>query len=232
MPTNKDLKRLVRARMAKTGESYTAALAHVRSSDGAEAPPLPDDYEKLAGMSDDAVRARTGRGWPEWVAALDAQDATAMSHRDIARWVGDNHDISAWWAQTVTVAYERIRGLRDIGQRRGGLYEANKSRTFDVPATMLYRAFAEKRRRRRWLTDADPTVRTSRKDHSVRFAWEDGTTVDVRFTARGDGRAQVAVQHEGLADRAAMERARKAWAARLGALQDRLAGSGGGTPRG
>ena len=29
MPRNKDLKRLVRARMSKTGESYTAARAHV-----------------------------------------------------------------------------------------------------------------------------------------------------------------------------------------------------------
>ena len=29
MPRNKDLKRLVRARMRKTGEAYTAALAHI-----------------------------------------------------------------------------------------------------------------------------------------------------------------------------------------------------------
>ena len=29
MPINKDLKRLVRARMRKTGEAYTAARAHI-----------------------------------------------------------------------------------------------------------------------------------------------------------------------------------------------------------
>ena len=29
MPRNKDLKRLVRARMQKTGEAYTAARAHI-----------------------------------------------------------------------------------------------------------------------------------------------------------------------------------------------------------
>ena len=31
MPQNKDLKRLVRARMAASGENYTQALAHVRA---------------------------------------------------------------------------------------------------------------------------------------------------------------------------------------------------------
>ena len=36
MPTDKDLKRLVRARMAKTGEAYTTARAHLRPDD-------PDD---------------------------------------------------------------------------------------------------------------------------------------------------------------------------------------------
>jgi len=30
VPQNKDLKRLVRARMAETGEHYTQALAHLR----------------------------------------------------------------------------------------------------------------------------------------------------------------------------------------------------------
>lgn len=32
MPQNKDLKRLVRARMAETGENYTRALARVRAA--------------------------------------------------------------------------------------------------------------------------------------------------------------------------------------------------------
>ena len=42
MPQNKDLKRLVRARMAATGESYTRALAQVRARDAGEwLDPLP-----------------------------------------------------------------------------------------------------------------------------------------------------------------------------------------------
>jgi hypothetical protein len=41
MPQNKDLKRLVRARMAETGERYTQALAHVLSLTGLDPLPAP-----------------------------------------------------------------------------------------------------------------------------------------------------------------------------------------------
>jgi hypothetical protein len=40
MPTDKDFKRLVRARMGKTGEAYTTARAHLRP-DGDPARPDP-----------------------------------------------------------------------------------------------------------------------------------------------------------------------------------------------
>jgi hypothetical protein len=41
MPQNKDLKRLVRARMAETGENYTQALSAVLDTTGLEPVPLP-----------------------------------------------------------------------------------------------------------------------------------------------------------------------------------------------
>lgn len=41
MPQNKDLKRLVRARMAQTGEHYTQALSQVLSLTGLDPLPAP-----------------------------------------------------------------------------------------------------------------------------------------------------------------------------------------------
>src|SRR5262245_58721809 len=93
MPRQKDLKRHVRARMQKTGESYTTARAQVvRKAKSpvaiapakAAAPPLPASYLALARMSDDAVQSRTGKTWPQWVTALDAIGAAGMPHREIA----------------------------------------------------------------------------------------------------------------------------------------------------
>jgi hypothetical protein len=127
MTIGKDLKRLVRARMKKTGESYTSARLQIlnkKSERPAQAARRPRaakadaaKYAELAGMSDASVKEATGCNWERWVRALDRAGAAEKSHREIAKIVAFFGTTSAW-TQTVTVAYERIRGLRQKKQRR------------------------------------------------------------------------------------------------------------------
>lgn len=227
MPRDKDRKRIIRARMEKTGESYTTARRHILDKASAKEPepgPQPESYAATAGMSDDTVSARTGRTWAEWVAVLDAHDAAALPHGEIATLVKERYGVSDWWTQMVTVGYERIRGLRDRGQRRGGTYEAGRSRTYGVDARALFDACADEVMRRRWLTDQEPTVRTARSPKSLRLQWPDGTIVALWFTPKGPAKCSVAVQHTGLPDRAAVDRVKQEWGARLDALGALLAG--------
>lgn len=219
MPTHKDLKRIVRARMNKTGESYSIARTHVLSKTKPKEPPLRTvDHAAIAGMSDDKVAAKTGRTWKEWVRVLDADNAATMTHRDIAKLLHGKHNVADWWAQTVTVGYERIKGLRDRGQRRGGGYEAGKSRTFGVPVKALFDAWADETTRRRWLSRNDVTVRTATSPKGMRLQWPDGTVVMVMFTPKGKSKSVAAVVHTKLPDRSALEDAKKYWADRLDAL--------------
>jgi hypothetical protein len=224
MPKNKDLKRLVRGRMRKTGESYTAARSQILKKQ-TKSRPSPTDYAALAGMSDEAVHAKTGCTWERWVRALDAANATSMEHREIAALVQKRYKVSDWWAQTVTVGYERIRGLREIGQRRGGSFEANKSRTIAAPIGRLYRAFSDRRSRQRWLP-AELTIRTATREKSMRITWEDGTSVEVYFTRKGNARSQVAIQHRRLPSKAATTKMKEYWGDRLTALAELLSTSG------
>ena len=216
MPKQKDLKRAVRTRMQKTGESYTTARLHLVKKQ--EEP----NYAELAGMSEDAIRAKTGRGWREWVALLDAAQCAGKPHGEIARYVS-SLGTPGWWSQSVTVGYERIRGLRAIGQRRDGGYEASKSRTVPVGVASLYAAFAQKRRRDAWLPNVALTVRTSVKDKSMRITWPDETRVEVAFTAKGPEKSAVTVTHRMLASRAAVDEAKASWGAHLDALAATLA---------
>jgi len=219
MPRDKDRKRIIRERMKKTGESYTAARAHVLSNTSTDRPAAPvRDLGALAGMTDAAVAAKTGRTWRQWVDALDADGAAAMTHRDIAAMVHGKHQVGDWWAQTVTVGYERIKGLRERGQRRNGTYEATKSRTYNVPVAALFDAWAKRAERRRWLDGVEPVVRTATKPKSIRLRWPDGTLVAVGFTAKGRSRSAVAVAHMQLRDRAASATSKVYWAERLDAL--------------
>jgi hypothetical protein len=222
MPANKDLKRLIRTRMQKTGESYTSARVHILKQPAtppapAPAPIRPADFARLAGMSDEVIKAKTGCAWDRWVYALDKHGAADLPHREIARIVHEQYKIGDWWTQAVTVGYERIRGLRAIGQRRNGTYEASKSRTVALPVGRVYRAFRDARIRKRWL-DAPVTVRTATVDKAVRFGWEDGTIVQAYFTAKDKAKTAVAIQHMKVKDKATADRLKEFWGERLGRL--------------
>jgi hypothetical protein len=216
MTANKDFKRLVRGRMLKTGESYTAARSNLIKA-------AKPDYAKLAGWSDDLIKAKTGCDWPRWVKALDHAKAYKWSHKEIARYISEKYKVPGWWTQTVTVGYERIKGLRAIGQRRDGGYGANKSRTYPVPLGRLYRGFSDKRNRGKWLPDVDLTVRTATRDKYMRITWPDGTPVVVGFLSKGSAKSSVYVQHGRLPDKAAADKVKAFWGERLGALAEVLA---------
>jgi hypothetical protein len=224
MPTNKDFKRLVRGRMQKTGEAYTTARAHLlKQKPAAAVPPPALDYAQLAGRSNAVIKEKTGCTWERWVKALDYAQAYTWSHTEIATYVHEKYKVPGWWTQAVTVGYERIKGLRAVGQRRDGSFEASKSRTFAVPLVRLYRAFHDSRTRGRWLPGVDLTVRTATRGKSMRITWPDRTSVEVGFTSKGPAKSQVAVQHGKLPDRATQTRVKQYWAERLDALREVLA---------
>jgi len=234
MPTNKDFKKIVRARMLKTGEAYTTARSQllkgratlpasaaspVPPATPAPAPISPSpDFAALAGMSDAAIAKATGCSWQKWVFVLDKAGAADWSHRAIADYVHNAYKVRDWWTQTVTVGYERIKGLRAIGQRRSGSFEATKSKTIAAPAAVVYRAFADARMRRRWLPGVAVTVRKATPSRSVRMTWDDGTSVEVWLTPKGPHKTTAQVQHRQLTGTDDADRRRRFWTDRLAAL--------------
>ena len=228
MPSHKDLKRLVRSRMKKTGEAYTAARLQVlkpgtrtpqaKAERPGREPSL--DYAQLAGLTDTSVLKRTGRTWAEWVRVLDAARATERPHKEIALYVS-SLGTPDWWSQMVTVGYERIRGLRVKGQRRSGTYEASKSRTFAVPVETLFAAFANARTRRMWLP-VNVTVRTAVPHKSMRLTWDDDSRALLGFVSKGAAKSMVAVQHEKLRDKATADALRIAWSGYFDRLAEHL----------
>ncbi len=180
------------------------------------------DYAAIAGMSDDKVAAKTGRTWSEWVRVLDREGAATLPHREIALLLHGKHHVPGWWAQTVTVGYERIKGLRDRGQRRGGGYEVGRSRTFNVPVKTLFDAWSDAAARRRWLRRSDVTVRTATPPKTIRFQWPDSTIVVVGFSPKGKTKSVVSLAHTKLPNRTAAEEAKSFWSERLDALSSHL----------
>jgi uncharacterized protein YndB with AHSA1/START domain len=218
MTAQKSFKRLVRTRMEKTGESYTAARAVLLRAEES-----PAERPWLA-TSDDAIRERTGRGWEEWFDALDEWGAPERTHRDIARWVAEQLQIDplAWNAQAITMTYERARGMRVAGERAEG-FAVTASKTVAVPVERLYDAVVDAAERARWLPDAALRERTATRPRSARFDWgEDDSRLFVSFDAKGEAKSTVTVAHERLAGADEAERMKAYWRERVSALKDAL----------
>ena len=213
MTQQKNFKRVVRARMQKTGESYTTARLHLVKKEEAPAP----DYASLAGLSDESVKKATGCGWEKWVFVLDKAGGDSMSHPELTKHIREQYNTPSWWTQMVAVGYERIRGLRAQGQQRSGDWSVSKSKTVGVPLPKLYAAF-NARGRAKWMPGVKLTVRGATPNKSMRLRWEDGAPIDVGFMAKGESKSQVALEHRKLASKDDADRMRAFWTERLNAL--------------
>jgi hypothetical protein len=216
MTEHKSFKRLVRARMEKTGESYTAARANLLR--GEERAGID---EAALTTSDDNIRRRTGRGWEEWFELLDRWGAAERTHRETARWVAAEQvaEPLAWNVQTVVASYERARRLRAVGEKDDG-FAITASKTIGVPVELLYEAFVADSTR-----DERLRTRTATRPKSARFDWGDGDTrVNVTFLAKGEERSTIAVEHRRLADAREAERMKAYWRDRITVLKGALEG--------
>lgn len=179
---------------------------------------------KQAGISSDSVKAKTGKHWEEWFQILDKAGAKKLDHKSIARYLYEIQGVPGWWSQMVTVGYEQARGLREVHQQADG-FSANASKTYPVGVDQLFSAFAEARRRQKWLGPAPLEVRTKSPGKSIRFTWSEGnaqSSVDVYFTSKGGSKSSAAVQHNKLVDASAVSRSKEFWKAALSRLGEQV----------
>ena len=177
------------------------------------------------GVSDAAVRRATGRSWDEWFALLDAWQGTAHTHTEIARHVHEAYGIDGWWSQSVTVGYERARGMRALHERPDG-FSMNASKTFPVPVERLFAAFVEQEERERWLEGLELRNRTNQPHKSARFDVLPGETrLAVTFVAKGPEKAAAQLQQERLRSAEEVDRWKSLWKEHLARLEAFLGGA-------
>jgi hypothetical protein len=173
-------------------------------------------------VSDEAVQAKTGRGWSEWLSLLDEAGAAQMSHPEIVAYLNSHFSIEPWWQQTVTVTYEQARGLRQKHQRPDG-YQVSASKTLPVPVSRLYQAWAEEDQRRLWLEEDGLGIRKATPDKSLRLDWVDGASrVDVNLYAKGPEKSQVSLQHSRIAEEEQAAQLKAFWKEALERLAETL----------
>ena len=243
MTQARKLKKQIRKRARKTGESYTAARHQLLKSRRPR--PLPRTTPAADLAVPESLRKgearlldKTGHGWSHWFAVLDAFGAVQKGHAAAARHVALDHGVDGWHAQQITVQYERARGLRGVNQRRSGEYEVSVSKVLPGDVSEVVRALRDGRRRASWLGAAEAWLRKDletaleaardlrtrdRGDARLRFRTE-GATVDLRVDPKPGGKASFVAQNMKLKAKEDVERYRMAWRGTIDALSRHLAG--------
>jgi len=175
----------------------------------------------VPGMSDEAVKARTGKDWADWFGTLDAAGATQLKHGDIATLIAEQYGVPGWWSQMLTVEYERARGMRLRHETAQG-FSVSVTKTVETSLAKLYAAVAQPARRKKWLPKGAFTPSSQTKNKYFRGAWKKNARLEMGFYSKGAGKAQIAIQINKLAKQSEVEPERAAWKAALTKLKSLL----------
>ena len=216
MTKQESFKRRVRVRMEKTGEKYGAArrnLIQRNQSDRGRA------WVSEPEMNDEAVRGATGSGWDEWCDVIDDGPGMDAGHKEIVAFLQEEHNVGAWWAQGITVGYERISGLRLPHQNPDGTFTAGKSKTADVDAETIRAALLDAEDRKDLFPGQETELRSQPGSKVVRLGIGGGVA-QIALDSATEGRTRVSIQHEKLNAPEDVERWKSYWADWLDAIAE------------
>ena len=202
MTTQESFKRRVRQRMAKTGERYAAArrtlIEQAEARAACQSEPRRRVWVSEPEVGNAAVVEGTGRSWDDWVDLIEAWPDRPEGHADghpaVAAHLEAAHHLDGWWAQTVTVGFERITGLRLPYQRPDGTFTAGKSRTVDVDHDALRHALLDDDDRRQLFPGQHTELRSKPSAKAIRLAIGPGVAL-ISLTPHNT-RTKVSVNHE------------------------------------
>lgn len=166
--------------------------------------------------SDEATRKSTGKSWEEWREQLDSWGASNKSHTEIVEHIMVSHGLNGWWAQGITIGYERAIGRRDVGQRGDGLYSTSASTTIAASSQTVRAALVNESQRKMWLGEGTVSLRTSSSAKSVRFDdLESGVIIAFYLTAKGESKTSIQVEGVKFLTSDAAETWKTVWKQRL-----------------
>jgi uncharacterized protein YndB with AHSA1/START domain len=174
---------------------------------------------RVGTVTDDAVKASTGKTWDEWCKILDKAGARMMDHKEIALLLQKQIGLTRWWSQMVAVGYENERGIRqgERGEPCGKRYEVTLSKIVAAPRAAVWAAWQDPATLARWLPDAKFEISKTVPQKILHLDWPDETRVAVRLYERR-GKTRVVVSHGKLAESDA-ERLQNYWSAALDRLK-------------
>ncbi|MGP5126308.1 hypothetical protein ACTXKL_07225 [Brachybacterium tyrofermentans] len=172
-----------------------------------------------------SIESGTGTALETWVQRITEAGGPDLDHAAIARLLPERWDITEWWAQGVTVAYEQVIGRRVVGQSCDGDFSASASRTVpgDIDAVRDRWATFMTPARREQLGLEEPRLSDTATWRYWRAAVADGSRISVNITAKSSPagrtstgpRSTLGIEHKGLETATGRDAWKAAWSRTL-----------------
>jgi hypothetical protein len=202
--------------MEKTGERYGAARRVLIEQASA---PKQRQWSSEPEMAEETLREATGRGWDEWCEVLDAWPGHGGGHTAIATHLREEHGVEGWWAQTITVGYERITGLRLPHQQPDGTFTAGKSRTVTVDVKLIREMLLDDEARADLFPGLETELRSKPTSKVLRIGIGPGTA-QIALDPQADDRVKITIAHDRLPTAEAVEEWKGYWSDWLEAVDE------------
>src|ERR1700761_8541587 len=162
-------------------------------------------------ISDEKVKAATGRGWMGWFVILNNMKATSLPHKEVAKRLKEKYGAPSWWCQMIAVEYERARGGRQKHERAGGTFAVNVTKVMPAALPKLFAVATDPKTRKAWFPPGAFEETSKTENKYWRGKWKGAQKLEFGFYAKGDGKAQIALEIGKLESAEAVETARAAW---------------------
>jgi len=162
-------------------------------------------------ISDEKVKAATGRNWMGWFIILNRMEATSLPHKEVAKRLKEKYGAPSWWCQMIAVEYERARGGRKKNERAGGTFAVNVTKVIPVALPKLFAAAADPKSRKSWFPPGAFEETSKTENKYWRGKWKKTVKLEFGFYAKGDGKSQIALEIGKLESAEAVEKARATW---------------------
>jgi hypothetical protein len=173
-------------------------------------------------ITDKLVVEKTGKNLEDWYLLLDKKGAQKMNSAAIYTLVASLPGIEPlgeWNQGLLSTSYCWSRGLKERGQKENG-FEVSVSKTIGVALPLLYKAFVDNHTRLKWLGKEPIEIRKATENKSARITWSDkASSLSVDFYAKGNGKAQVVVQHQKITNSKKAEELKQFWIQKLDSLK-------------
>lgn len=166
-------------------------------------------------LSAAAIKKATGKSRDEWIALLTKIKAETLSHKEIAAKLYDDYNVKGWWAQMLTVEFERSIGRREVGQSCEGDFGTSVNKTLagtmDSALSNWQKLVGDRREFDGVAFAHEPNITETLKWRYWRVSLADNSKININIMQKNPEKAAFSLQHEKLQNQNDIERWKKYW---------------------